>query len=199
MNQLCMFENEIKIPGLLYLPKYITVAQELELIRIIDTKPWITELKRKVQHYGYKYDYKSRNLDPKYYIGFIPDWLHGLCKKLHVKEIFSQYPQQVIVNEYMPGQGISSHVDCIPCFGNTVCSLSLGSPCVMDFTNNSIKQSILLAPRSLLILRNDARYLWKYGIAGRKNDKYCGSNISRKRRLSLTFRTVILQKDNNLP
>ena len=35
------------------------------------------------------------------------------------------------VNEYLPGQGIAQHVDCVPCFGGTVASLSLLSPCTM--------------------------------------------------------------------
>ena len=88
----------------------------------------------------------------------------------------------------MPGQGIAPHIDCIPCFSDTICSLSLGSSCVMELTNNEVKRSIMLKPRSLLILKNDARYKWKHGIAPRKSD----NKIARNRRISLTFRKVIL-------
>lgn len=102
------------------------------------------------------------------------------------------YPDQIIVNEYLPGQGISEHIDCTPCFGGTICSLSLGSSCLMDFTKGALKQSILLEPRSLLILKSDSRYLWKHGIASRRIDKLRSLQIKRERRISLTFRNVII-------
>jgi alkylated DNA repair dioxygenase AlkB len=45
-----------------------------------------------------------------------------------------------------------------------------------------------LESRSLLILTCDARYKWKHGIALRKSD----NGVKRQRRISLTFRKVIL-------
>lgn len=88
----------------------------------------------------------------------------------------------------MPGQGIASHIDCIPCFSDTICSLSLSGGCVMELTNYKEKRFIALQPRSLLILKNEARYKWQHGIAARKSD----NKIMRNRRISLTFRKVIL-------
>lgn len=41
------------IPGLMYIPSYINPEVEKELINIIDEQTWITDLKRRVQHYGY--------------------------------------------------------------------------------------------------------------------------------------------------
>ncbi len=188
MKQLSMFESDIKIPGLTYIPEYITANQEAIFLETIDSSPWIVELKRRVQHYGYKYDYKTRTIDRGHYLGPIPEWLSNICDKL--KKQGMSHPDQIIVNEYLPGQGISSHIDCVPCFGSTICSLSLGSSCVMDFTKLPDKRSILLEPRSLLILRSDSRYLWKHGIAYRKIDKLQSIKIKRERRISLTFRNV---------
>jgi alkylated DNA repair dioxygenase AlkB len=102
-------------------------------------------------------------------------------------------PDQVIINEYLPGQGISPHTDCIPCFGKTIASLSLGSPCVMDFCKGIEKHSLMLERRSLLVLLDGARYEWQHGILARKTDKHDGQIINRTRRLSLTFRNVINQ------
>ena len=99
-------------------------------------------------------------------------------------------PDQVIVNEYLPGQGISPHINCISCFGNVICSLSLLSPCVMDFIEEE-KISILLEPSSLLLLTGSSRYNWKHGIAARKSDIYDSNKIIRQRRISVTFRTII--------
>ena len=182
------------ISGLSYVSDYISTALEKVLIEQIDAQPWITELKRRVQHYGYKYDYKARGITQDFRIGAIPDWLAGLCADLRTQGYFAQTPDQVIINEYQPGQGISPHIDCVPCFGETIASLSLGSPCVMDFMHpqSGAKSSMLLEPRSLLVLSDDARYAWQHGIAARKSDRYDGHLISRARRISLTFRKVIL-------
>ena len=190
MKQLSMFSNIPDIAGLKYIPEYITSAQEAALIQTIDQQKWITELKRRVQHYGYKYNYKSRNINSKKYLGTIPSWLDDLRQKLYADKVFDRWPNQVIVNEYTPGQGISQHVDCIPCFGDTICSLSLGSTCVMDFDRTPQKLSLLLEQKSLVILQKDARYLWQHSIAARKKDQYSGASIERGRRISLTFRMV---------
>jgi alkylated DNA repair dioxygenase AlkB len=86
-------------------------------------------------------------------------------------------------------------VDCIPCFGDTIASLSLGSGCLMDFThsNTAQKTSLFLPPRSLLLLQSDARTHWQHGIAKRKSDVVDGVKVHRGRRVSLTFRNVTLR------
>lgn len=70
-----MFEKDIEIPGLNYIPEYITPIQEEIFVKTVDSMPWILEIKRRVQHYGYKYDYKSKSIDHRHYLGSIPDWL----------------------------------------------------------------------------------------------------------------------------
>lgn len=182
------------IAGLRYLPEFVDAASEESLIQTIDTQPWIMELKRRVQHYGYKYDYRARGITQDLHIGAIPNWLVELCDDLQAQGCFTQTPDQVIINEYQPGQGISSHIDCVPCFGGTIASLSLGSPCVMDFLHQQSgrKSSLLLETRSLLVFSGEARYEWLHRIAQRKADRHDGQTINRTRRLSLTFRTVII-------
>lgn len=184
----------VKISGLTYIPDYITPAQEVELISVIDGQHWFTDLKRRVQHYGWKYDYTARRVDDSMRLGDLPEWLNEYCNKLVNDRHFPKMPDQVIINEYQPGQGIASHIDCVSCFEETIASISLGSPCVMDFTHSKINQKspILLEPRSLFVLSGDARYVWKHGIANRKTDKINGQSFSRGRRVSMTFRNVIL-------
>jgi alkylated DNA repair dioxygenase AlkB len=181
------------VSGLSYIPDFIDSAAESHLIRTIDAQPWITELKRRVQHYGWRYDYKARSVTNDLRIGALPDWLQTYSVRLQQAGFFPETPDQVIVNEYQPGQGISAHIDCVPCFTDTIASLSLGSPCMMDFSHSKTgeKCSLLLEPRSLLVLTGDARYVWKHAIAGRKTDRYNSQIIQRNRRVSLTFRRVI--------
>ena len=164
---------------------YITRDQESALIASIDDQPWLNDLKRRVQHYGYKYDYKARAVTPDSYFGPLPDWLDPVLETLPFK------PNQAIVNEYEPGQGISAHVDCVPCFGTMIASLSLGSGAVMQFTNCNEKQEIYLEPRSLIVLSGKARYDWAHAIPARKSDMVGGFKIEHGRRVSLTFRTVL--------
>jgi len=170
-----LFSSEIpKIAGLTYTPSYITEEQEQFLISKIDKQPWLNDLKRRVQHYGYKYDYKARKITLDLRIVTIPDWL----------QILPNF-DQVIVNEYLCGQGITPHIDCIPCFGEKICSLSLLEPCEMVLERGTQKYSIILEPRSLLTFEDEARYKWKHSIPARK------SNV-KNRRVSVTFRKVII-------
>ncbi len=182
------------IPGLRYIPDFITQNEENTLIVNIDAQPWLNDLKRRVQHYGYKYDYKARTVSNDAYLGLLPDWLSSLCKKLHDGGIFSSAPDQVIVNEYLPGQGISAHIDCIPCFADTIASLSLRSPCIMEFSNPKTgeKKFLVLEDRSLIVFSGPARYEWQHAIPARKSDIIDGIKTERNRRVSLTFRNVIL-------
>lgn len=175
------------ISGLVYVPNFITTDQEQALIKAIDQQPWLNDLKRRVQHYGYKYDYRARAATIDTYLGPLPEWIDLVTQKLPFK------PDQAIVNEYLLGQGISAHVDCVPCFGDTIASLSLGSGAVMQFTNADRKEEIYLEPRSLVTLSGSARYEWTHAIPARKSDVIAGFKIQRARRISLTFRSVITE------
>lgn len=178
------------IPGLMYAPSFITPAEEAKMLQIIDQQEWNLDLKRRTQHYGYRYDYKARVTDQSLYLGPLPDWLKPLVRSLVCEGIFAKAPDQVIVNEYLPGQGISAHIDCIPCFGDTVASLSIGSTCVMNFDKGKEKISLPLLPGSLLVISDAVRYEWRHGIAARKSDVIDGIATLRARRVSLTFRTM---------
>jgi len=185
--------REAVIPGLQYCSSYIDTLEQSHLLAIIDQQPWLTDMKRRVLHYGYKYDYKSRMITPDFHLGPLPEWLMPLAQHLHHEGLFSDVPDQAIINEYQPGQGISAHIDCVPCFGNEVASLSLGSSCVMELIHSSYgKQSKVLERGSLIVLSGPARYEWQHCIPARKTDVIAGEKILRGRRVSITFRKVLL-------
>lgn len=190
-SQLSFFQDEWP-DGLTYLENYISENEADRLVQDIDAAPWRTDLKRRVQHYGYRYDYKARQARREDYLGSLPELFQHLAERLTAEGHFQTLPDQVIVNEYQPGQGISAHIDCQPCFGETIASLSLLSACVMRFASLTHSQlmELHLQPASLLVLSGDARHLCTHAIPSRKTDVFEGQKHFRSRRLSLTFRTM---------
>ena len=182
------------IQGLTLLQNFITTEEEANLLAAIDQETWLTDLKRRVQHYGYKYDYRTRRIDVSMKIGALPKWAKILTERLKEEGYFRACPDQMIVNEYEIGQGISLHIDCEPCFEDTIASLSLNSSAVMNFTHVFSKETIpvFLPARSLVVMQGESRYDWKHGIPARQKDRVEEQLYPRSRRISLTFRRVIL-------
>ena len=183
------------IPGLHYIHEFLNNQEQESAIRQIDESPWLKDLERRVQHYGWRYDYRARTVNRDMRIGPLPDWLAEIAGLLHRRtRQFDSVPNQAIVNEYLPGQGIAMHVD-RHCFGPAVATVSLGDDWTMDFraVGGNEKAQLLLARGSALVLAGAARNFWLHGIAKRKSESV-GSvrRRPRERRLSLTFRTVQL-------
>jgi alkylated DNA repair dioxygenase AlkB len=126
---------------------------------VINCQSWLTDLRRRVQHYGFKYDYKGRKVTAEMRLGPLPNWLLALCEELKDRGLMPRVADQVIVNEYEPGQGIAPHVDCVSCFDDTIASLTLGSSCIMEFAKVKTRErsSLFLGRRSLVVLSGEAR------------------------------------------
>ncbi|HEU4403997.1 MAG TPA: alpha-ketoglutarate-dependent dioxygenase AlkB [Polyangiaceae bacterium] len=178
-------------PGLGLHRAWLAEGEGAALLAAIDAEAWGGELKRRVQHYGFRYDYKRRGVSAAERLGPLPPWAARLAARLAAEGVFGREPDQVIVNEYQPGQGIAPHIDA-PAFGPVVASLSLGSACAMGFEGPGGEAlSLWLEPGSLLVLSGEARSAWRHGIAQRRSDVVEGERRPRGRRVSLTFRTVI--------
>lgn len=182
------------IDGLIYIPNYVTAPEARKILNAVDASAWRDDFKRRVQHYGYLYDYKRRTVTREMYLGDLPDWSQGVSKQLHRDGHFDKSPDQLIVNEYLPAQGIAPHIDCEPCFGDTIASLSINSTCMMVFKHSESHQQVelFLEPNSLIVIKGQARYDWTHGIPARKTDRINDRTYARGRRISFTFRTVIL-------
>jgi alkylated DNA repair dioxygenase AlkB len=169
---------------------YDVIDRETEalLLDAIDRQNWSNSLSRRVQHYGWRYDYKSRRVLPGDYLGPLPTFLTPLTEIVEQKA--GMTPDQAIINEYLPGQGIARHVDCEPCFGPVVAMVGLGSDVQMDFYNadHDTEWAAAFRRRSMLVVSGDARSRWAHGIAKRRSDPTF--SIQRQRRVSVTFRTV---------
>lgn len=200
-----LFESDVSelrrdpatVPDLIYAEDFVTPEEAGRVVSQIDSAEWITDLRRRVQHYGFKYDYKARSINESMRAASLPPWAVSMGNRLVKRGLFPAVPDQVIVNEYMPGQGIAPHVDCIPCFGDAVASVSLLSACVMTFTSEDGVEvvDVDLRPGSVILLNGRSRYDWKHGISARMSDRLDGHNRPRARRVSVTFRTVILKED----
>ena len=119
----------------------------------------------------------------------------------------------MIVNEYVPGQGINPHVDRPDVFGDCIVTISLGSDTVMTFERAAADEQaksnvndpkrvktaadkhsvdVVLKRRSVAVLTGPARYEWTHAIPARKSDGGRGAGKRlRGTRVSLTFRRVV--------
>ena len=155
--------------GARLVPDIVTEAEERRILMRIEDAPWLTDLSRRVQHYGYRYDYRARNSGQHLPAPAFPRWAEIVADRL--RPLFDgRRPEQCIINEYRPGQGIGMHAQ----FGPTVVSLSLAAAWPMNFRPRSVRPYVrdglasdavaVLPRRSALVLRGAARHSWMHGI-----------------------------------
>lgn len=177
-----MVDDVNGIRGLTCVRDYITEAEEADLLDMIDARSWLTVQKRAVQAYGTGTPTR------------MPGWTLALADRLAYDGFAPAEFDQCIVEELLPGQGISAHVDNIAGIGGTIIALGLGAPLVMEFrhTAGKVRLPVLVPPRSLLVMSDAARYKWRHGVVARKTDWYDGVEYTRGRHVSVTFRQTLV-------
>ncbi len=184
------------VRGLFYLPDLEINGRAI--IAELDKQAWkpVTQSvqSRKVQHYGFSYDYASGKVGTA--CEDIPPCVMGLrrmlvefCTGTGLADAHYE-PNQCIVNDYQPGQGISKHVDAAG-YGPVIGCFTLGSGAVMTFRRKGIVDDVYVNADSLYVMTGDARYQWTHEMASRKSDKVNGERVKRGRRVSITFRSVL--------
>ena len=176
--------------GAAIVPDFITSAEETRILRRIHEAPWLGDLSRRVQHYGYRYDYSGRGT-PEPAAPF-PPWATHMAERLR-SHFAGEPPVQCIVNEYRPGQGIGMHADHRD-FGPVVASLTLADAWPMRFRPRDTPpyaagampddQIATLPRRSVLVLAGAARQRWMHLIARTDSARAPAT------RISATFRTL---------
>ncbi|GLD96341.1 hypothetical protein PINS_up005024 [Pythium insidiosum] len=191
-----MEDPSARIPGLVILPEFVTREQEAALLGAFDADDgarWLRTVKaRQVQHYGFAFNYDTRRCDSSAPLpADMPAPLEPLMDALATTAMGDR-PDQVTVNEYLPGQGIAAHIDTHSAFTPAIASLSLGHEIVMEFRHpDGVRcESVLLQPRSLLIMTGASRYEWTHAIPPRAFDVIDGQRVDRQRRVSVTFRKI---------
>ncbi|KAK1435960.1 hypothetical protein QVD17_01733 [Tagetes erecta] len=207
--QVSLEASELNIPGIYLIHDFVSVQEEEQLLAAVDARPWHNLAKRRVQHYGYEFCYDIRNVNTQQQLGELPSFVAcildkiPLFRKLH--EAADVLLDQLTVNEYPRGVGLSPHIDTHSAFEDSIYSLSLSGPCIMEFrasvddrdTNNSsyssnfVRKAIYLPPRSMILLSGEGRYAWQHYIPHHKVDMVNDNMIRRSsRRVSFTFRKV---------
>lgn len=120
--------------------------------------------KRRVVSYGWRYDFNKQKVeqaDP------VPDFLLPVRERAAAfADLAAEELEQVSVIEYSPGSAIGWHKD-RPMFGDVV-GVSLLSACRFRFRRAVEKKwdriNLMVAPRSIYLLRGPAREEWQHSI-----------------------------------
>ncbi|GET93595.1 hypothetical protein, conserved [Leishmania tarentolae] len=186
------------IPGIYYIPDYISVAEEAQILSLIqgtpeDLKSKLT--KRTCQEWGCtmcESCQKSFVSDAN-----MPPWVQEFIDMQVYDGLFTPttFPNSVRIHEYHQGDGIGPHCDG-PIYVPMVTVLSLASSCVMSFYpkqplyenhpmdhyNDTFKfsdgdigrrvplQSVVMEPRSLLIFSGEGYYHYPHGISDKAEE-----------------------------
>lgn len=175
-----IIDHEIK--GLTFIENAVDCSYQDKLWKAINEGKWDTTLKRRTQQFGYKYNYLSKKVDEK--IANLPSWSLDLCHLFLEQGWIQTLPNQLIINEYQPDQGIGRHIDS-PEFGPQIFSLSLGVSCSMIFRRGDMKITRIIFPGMFLLMEDEARSLWSHEIP----------KVIGKPRISLTFRNVTVKEE----
>lgn len=172
------------------MPSWLSAEEQDLAVDGVDSHEFETTLTRRAQHFGARYDYFATEVLEIGSGPEIPPQLQIIGERLFIERYFAKAPDPVIVNECLSDQGIAAHIDRIS-FGQYVATVSLLESWPMQFAGiNDEKIEVLLESRSLAVMTNESRYKWTHGVAKRKSDRVGGLRVQRKRRLSLTYRTV---------
>ncbi|KAJ3236965.1 Alpha-ketoglutarate-dependent dioxygenase alkB 6 [Chytriomyces hyalinus] len=228
-----------------YIPNFITSAEETRLLNKVYQAPqskWVNLSNRRLQNWGATTPKEGSTTAIAHPL---PDWLNTTAVSISnaviecaadannnttkdISRVFSETtPNNCLINEYLPGQGIMPHTDG-PAFKSAVATVTLGSHCVLDFYHKDKGAgrdvdpdfSLLLQPRSLVIIHDDLYNNYLHGIkevtqdmvqkssvlnwadTGMDTDELlgdCGAAVLlRETRVSLTFRVAAKLSKLNL-
>jgi len=167
--------------GLRYAEAFLSRDEEAALVARIERLP-LAAMKyqqytalRRVVSYGGQYDFSARQLEAT---EPTPGWLDALRERAGAwAGIDPARFTQALVAEYRPGTPLGWHRD-VPEFEDIV-GVSLANEAVMrlrpyppDAPKKSDVVKLVLAPRSIYLLRGPARWQWQHSVAPTKTLRY---------------------------
>lgn len=167
--------------GMRYEPSFLAPEEEAALIRRVEQLPLAPmkyqqyEARRRVVYYGGSYDFSAQRLneaDP------IPDWLQPLLARAGAwAGVAPDSFTQVLVAEYTPGTPLGWHRD-VPDFEDIV-GISLLNEAVLRLRpyphvvgKKADVRKVVVAPRSIYLLRGPSRWAWQHSVAPTKALRY---------------------------
>lgn len=186
--QLLFPANDIYPHGFSYYDDFISVDEEAELLEVIahlSLRPLIFqgfEAKRKVESYGYDYNFDNRTVSKGKPIPLGFSRVIGKIASLLNMQVDGI--AEVLVTEYPTGSVINWHRDAPPF--DIIVGLSLLADCKFQFRpydkTLQSRSSIITLPvrqRSLYIMQGEARQAWEHKIRPVLQSRF-----------SITFRTL---------
>jgi alkylated DNA repair dioxygenase AlkB len=173
--------------GLVYQANFVSEAEETALLREIRTLPLHEAqyksftAKRRIMSFGAEYDFGANRLRPGPPLApFLFPLREKVAAWLYIPpEDFAHG----LITEYRPGTQLGWHRD-VPQFA-VIVGLSLAGPARMRFRPYPPRRNkregtfaLDLEPRSVYVMRDEARWGWQHSVATTKNLRY-----------SITFRT----------
>lgn len=204
MNELSSYKVNNSPETVYYIPNFITENEEKEILKNVYSVPkpkWTCLKNRRLQDWG-GVPHKNGMIKEE-----IPQWLKKYMTRISDLKVYgSNYANHVLINEYLPGQGIMPHLDGL-LFYPTIATISCGSHTVLEFVdveNRTKICDVLLERCSLVILQNDMYTKYMHSISELEEDKLCDNYanvnfcqkfqdnqiIPRNTRISLTIRNV---------
>lgn len=188
MEMFCLFSEEPTVPeGLVYQRDFLSADEELEVVDWIDQQPWDHAYARRRQFYGQSYR------DPSNYTP-VPLIFQVFAQRLFDRGLTLVKADHVLINEYLPGQGIAAHVDEMPNPESQVVTISLLDNYPMEFVHleSGERYEQWLERRSVAVMSGPSNKDWTHEIVKRKADVIQGGGRRlRKRRISITYRTKL--------
>lgn len=132
-NHELLFKCINKIPSsAYYISNFITDDEEKEIEKYVNNAPqpkWTQLSHRRLQNWGGIPHPKGMIAEE------IPSWLQKYINKIKNLNIFDNntQPNHVLINEYLPNQGIMGHSDG-PLFHPIVTTITCGSHTLLEFT-----------------------------------------------------------------
>nr|XP_022903801.1 alpha-ketoglutarate-dependent dioxygenase alkB homolog 6 [Onthophagus taurus] len=207
MQSLNQYKVELSPTTTYYIPNFITHDEEQEILKKVYEVPkpkWTYLKNRRLQDYG---GIPHRN---GMIVDKIPSWLDVYLDRVSKLNVFNgQRANHVLINEYLPGQGIMPHLDG-SLFYPTITTITCGSHGILEFLDDYYGSripicSLLLERYSLVILQGEMYGKYLHCINEVEEDviteevvnlKKCGEifsvgqKLKRETRVSLTIRNV---------
>uniref|UniRef100_R4G890 Putative alkb n=2 Tax=Rhodnius prolixus TaxID=13249 RepID=R4G890_RHOPR len=211
---LSQYEISQAPPKILYIPDFITEFEEDYIINKVNNAPkpkWTQLRNRRLQNWGGSPQPNGMIVEA------IPQWLQVFINKVNDLKLYDEgnlKANHVLINEYLPGQGIMPHVDG-PLFYPAILTITCGSHTILNFQKqmkddeeaalaeaNSV--SFLLERRSMVAVMGSMYTDYFHSIEEKVEDKLdhsvsninktkfnIGDVLKRDTRISLTIRHVL--------